>query len=263
MYIIAEGDLPICLCAHMDTVFPKIPNTFYFDREQSVLWSPQGLGADDRAGCYAIIELLEKGYKPSIILTDLEEKGGIGANTLVTQYPECPFSNCKALIQLDRCGDNDAVYYECDNKDFENLITSYGFETSWGTFSDISVLAPAWEIAAVNLSVGYLGEHTYTEILNIQHLQNTITKVERMLKDCKNWNSYSYIPVVYNGKYNYWNFYPDFINRCAICNRKIKDNETSHLCYATEDPDTDLKMCDECFNSYWNNMAEDEHPVED
>jgi hypothetical protein len=35
MYIIAEGDLPICLCAHMDTVFPIPPKDIYFDSEQS------------------------------------------------------------------------------------------------------------------------------------------------------------------------------------------------------------------------------------
>ena len=109
MYIIAEGDLPVCLCAHIDTVFSHLPETFYYDQEKSVLWSPQGLGADDRAGNYAIIELLEKGHKPSIILTDEEEKGGLGAEALIKKFPECPFEDCRASIQFDRQGQQDAV----------------------------------------------------------------------------------------------------------------------------------------------------------
>lgn len=267
MYIIAEGDLPICLCAHMDTVFARQPFNFYYDSEQSVLWSPQGLGADDRAGSYAIIELLEKGYRPSIILTDLEERGGIGADMLVKKYPECPFSDCRALIQLDRRGSKDAVYYECDNQDFEGLISSYGFKTNWGTFTDISIFGPQWEIAAVNLSVGYYNEHEEIEILNMRQLHETISKVEKMLKDCKDWPSYSYIPMVYNFKnMNNFGSYDFGYNVCAFCNNPIEGE--GHRCYATPDPISDFRMCDQCYDLYYDkdnesNLAESESPEED
>ena len=247
MYVIAEGDLPICLCAHMDTVFGKPPTTFYYDQEQSVLWSPQGLGADDRAGNYAIIELLEKGYRPSIILTDLEEKGGLGAEALINKYPDCPFEECKAIIQLDRQGKNDAVYYECDNKDFEKKITSYGFKTQWGTFTDISIIAPTWKIAAVNLSTGYYNEHQKIETLNTRELDLTIKKVERILKDCNDWPSYAYVPFVYPNDY-----FLKFQNYCAICNKQIPA-EMGHYCYKTDNPFEDLKICENCYNSYCSN----------
>jgi hypothetical protein len=265
LYVIAEGELPICICAHMDTVFPKVPYEFYYDEKKAVLWSPQGLGADDRAGNYAIIELLERGYRPSIILTDLEERGGIGASELVEKYPECPFSDCRALIQLDRCGERDSVYYECDNEDFEKLINSYGFKTNWGTFTDISIFGPAWEIAAVNLSIGYYNEHTQTEILNMLYLHKTISKVERMLKDCQKWESYSYIPMAYPN----FMWYNNFTNYCVICNNKLGLGE-GHRCYAEQDPLKDYYMCDSCYNMYNDNdytdeekYAETEHPQED
>ena len=263
MYIIAEGDLPICLCAHMDTVFCKPPFKFYYDSEQSVLWSPQGLGADDRAGCYAIIELLEKGYRPSIILTDLEERGGVGADILTNKYPDCPFFDCRALIQLDRRGRNDSVYYECDNPDFEELINSYGFKTDWGTFTDISIFGPQWEIAAVNLSVGYYNEHEEIETLNMKFLHETISKLEKMLKDCKNWASYSYIPMVYNFKYindfGSYNF-NSTNNNCAFCNTQIEGE--GHRCYAIDNPDTDLRICDQCYNLYWDKKEQEEYLAE-
>ena len=241
MFILAEGDLPVCLCAHMDTVFPAPPTTFYYDPSAGVLWSPQGLGADDRAGIYAIVSILESGHRPHIIITDLEEKGGIGAEALIKFYPECPFEDCRAIIQLDRQGKNDSVYYDCDNKDFEKLINSYGFKTQWGTFTDISIIAPQWKIAAVNLSVGYYDEHQKIETLNMPQLLKTIAKVEYMLKSCKKWLSYAYVPFDYS----------KFVlnNECVLCGKKIENS--GHLCYAVDNPSLDLKMCDNCYDLYY------------
>ena len=76
-FICAKGDIPIALVAHMDTVFKKLPENIYYDADQNVMWSPQGLGADDRAGVFAIISIINKGYRPHIILTTDEEIGGI------------------------------------------------------------------------------------------------------------------------------------------------------------------------------------------
>lgn len=244
MYVIAEGSLPICLCAHMDTVFDKPPTVFFYDQEKSTLWSPHGLGADDRAGIYAIIELLERGYRPSIILTDMEEKGGIGAEALVKRFPDCPFEDCRAIIQLDRQGKDDAVYYDCDNKSFEKKITSYGFKTQWGTFTDISIIAPKWKVAAVNLSVGYYDEHRTIETLNTKQLDNTIRKVERMLKDSEKWLSYAYIPFIYPE-----NYFVKFKDYCAICNKEITNNDIFHS-YKTDNPFADIRICEECYDAY-------------
>lgn len=268
MYVIAEGDLPICLCAHMDTVFPKPPTKFYYDQEQTTLWSPDGMGADDRAGSYAIIELLQRGYRPHIILTDLEEQGGIGASSLVAKFSDCPFSDCKALIQLDRRGVKDAVYYDCDNKDFEELINSYGFETEWGTFTDISIFAPQWGIAAVNLSVGYNNEHQHIETLDMTALHATIDKVEKMLRDGRKWLSYAYIPFVYtprsldtSGLGSWW-----AQENCICCGKPLKIDE-GHRCNVTERAGDDFLVCDECFASYFDpqyfDAAANESPKED
>mgnify|MGYP002508472230 FL=1 len=47
-YIVAEGKIPIALVAHMDTVFKTPVSNLYYDQRKGVLWSPEGLGADDR-----------------------------------------------------------------------------------------------------------------------------------------------------------------------------------------------------------------------
>ena len=90
-YIIAEGELPVCLVAHLDTVEKKPPSDIFYDKEQGVMWSPQLLGADDRAGVYAIIQIIEAGYKPHVIFTTDEEIGALGAQKLIEDFPECPF----------------------------------------------------------------------------------------------------------------------------------------------------------------------------
>ena len=58
--VLAQGNIPVALVAHMDTVFKVLPSEVYFDPKAQVMWSPQGLGADDRAGIYAIIQIIEK-----------------------------------------------------------------------------------------------------------------------------------------------------------------------------------------------------------
>ena len=94
-YIIAIGNIPIALIAHMDTVF-KIPvSDLYYDQKKGVLWSPEGLGADDRAGIFAIIKILQDGLRPSVILTTGEEDGGVGACAICDKYPECPIPGLK------------------------------------------------------------------------------------------------------------------------------------------------------------------------
>ena len=238
-FLFAEGDLPICLCAHMDTVFKQTPYTFYYDEKETVVWSPSGMGADDRAGILIILKLLRDGYRPSIVFTDLEEVGGQGAEDLVSKYGDCPFEGCKALIQLDRRGYNDSVYYNCNNEDFEKLINSYGFKTNWGTFSDISILAPIWEIAGVNLSVGYDNEHTTSEILHLSALNNTYFNVKKMLNDCVEWNSFAYIAQTKN---SYGNFFFDNDNRCVCCGNALQNYYIYH--YDNEV----FKVCPSCYS---------------
>ena len=72
-YLFAKGDINIMLVAHLDTVHKDVP-TVYYDKEKKVLWSPDGIGGDDRCGVYAILEILKE-YKPYILFTTDEEKG--------------------------------------------------------------------------------------------------------------------------------------------------------------------------------------------
>ena len=200
-FLIAYGDIPIALVAHMDTVF-KFPATeLYYDRKKNVMWSPTGMGADDRAGVFAIIQLIKRGYRPHIIFTTDEEIGCVGAAKLADY--KCPFSDLKYIIQLDRRNGNDCVFYDCENPDFEKYIENFGFVTAYGSFTDISELCPEWEIAGVNLSIGYRDEHTTSEVLFVGQMLSTIEKVEKMLSE-KDIPSFKYIP---SSNYFYEEYY--------------------------------------------------------
>jgi hypothetical protein len=190
-YIYAIGNIDIALMAHLDTVFSEKNKRVFCDKEQEIFWSPDGLGADDRAGVYAILEILIKHkMRPHVIFTLDEEIGGVGAQELAKI--KNPFENLKYIIQLDRRGQNDSVFYKCHNEEFESYINSFGFETNIGSYSDISFVCPAWGIAGVNLSVGYENEHTYAEYLNFNFLNFTIQKVVDMLKAASNASIFEY-----------------------------------------------------------------------
>lgn len=198
-FLYAPGDIPVALVAHVDTVYKEPPSIIFHDQDYSVLWSPQGLGADDRAGVFAILKILSSGLRPTVIFTRGEEKGGIGAYALINKFPS-PVSQINFIIELDRANFEDAVYYDCDNTKFETYINSFGFTTKEGTFSDISIIAPIWEIAAVNLSIGYVNEHSYIEHWFYDSCFDTIKKVSCILEDVQNATegsvSFKYVPKV-------------------------------------------------------------------
>lgn len=235
-YLIAEGTIPICLVAHLDTVFKTLPNEIFYDQEQKVMWSPQGLGSDDRAGVYAILDIVEAGYRPSIIFTTDEEVGGIGAQELCLDYKDCPFLGLKAIIELDRQGKEDCVFYECDNPDFEKYIQQFGFKPDFGSFSDISFIAPEWGVAAVNLSVGYIDEHTTNERLYTEHLDLTIARVKQILDKVDTMPSFAYIPVE-----------AAFDMKCIICNTPLHAYNVNPLTIRG----MQICVCNDCYNAYY------------
>lgn len=243
-YVIAHGDIPIALVAHMDTVFFKIPEELFYDTAKNVMWSPTGAGFDDRAGIYAILQIVKQGLRPHIILTTDEEVGALGASVLATRA--CPFKDLRYLIQLDRRGSNDCVFYDCDNPDFVKYVEGFGFVEAYGTFSDISTICPAWKIAGVNLSIGYRDEHTASETLFVGNMLATIDKVITMLQ-ATDIPSFKYVPLPYLYDERWLQSY--YRNRygweydevaCASCRRLYlpeemipvigKDNHTKYFC---------------------------------
>ena len=259
-YLYAIGNIPVALVAHCDTVFPQPPTDIFYDSEKNVMWSPDGLGADDRAGIWAMIKIIRTGLRPHIILTTDEEIGALGASKLVEDCPK-PFADMKYLIQLDRRGSNDCVFYDCYNEGFVDYVEAFGFCEAWGSFSDISVICPAWEIAGVNLSIGYQDEHSAVETLWIGHMNKTINKVIKMLRMADNAPKFEYIPNPYTKdwylKYMGQGCKTSVQYQCGKCKKlfneydvfpaKMADGETKWIC-----PDciAGFAFCERCQEAY-------------
>ncbi len=197
-YICAVGNIPIALCAHMDTVWEGYKGAkkhLYYDKHKECMWCPEGAGFDDKIGIFLIVKIIESGLRPHIILCMDEEIGAVGAGELAKA--PCPFSDLKYCVELDRMGSNDCVFYSCDNPDFVKHIETFGFKMNYGSFTDICQFCPAWGVAGVNLSVGYVDEHTTCERLYVKSMLNTLKRVKKILT-AKEIPFFGYIPYKYN-----------------------------------------------------------------
>lgn len=160
----AEGTIPVLLVAHMDTVHRQPVEQICYSADGAVAMSPQGIGGDDRCGVWMILQILRT-TNCHVLFCEDEEVGCIGAKKFTggSLRPQVNY-----IVELDRQGNNDAVFYRCDNPEFEDFVTSFGFETAGGSCSDISYIAPYLETAAVNISCGYYCEHQRHEYIHLE-----------------------------------------------------------------------------------------------
>jgi hypothetical protein len=219
-FLFCEGEEPVMVVAHLDTIFEDLSNLYsayptddlwgtydfyqtvvefkeiYHDQVEGVMWSPDGLGADDRVGVFMILSLVRAGLKPSILFTTDEESGSASGYDFALQYKH-KFQNygIKYVMELDRAGADDCVFYRCDNPDFVKYIEGYGFVTDTGSFTDISVICPIIKTAGVNLSVGYWNEHSKTEMIDLFTMSKNFGIIYKMIKNSKKIKKvYKFIP---------------------------------------------------------------------
>lgn len=181
-FLYAKGEVPVLLIAHMDTVHKILPTFFSLacSNGKTVLSSPFGIGGDDRCGVYMILEIIRE-LKCSVLFCEDEEKGCVGARKFAdTDYVKNLDVNY--IIEFDRRGKNDAVFYRCGNEEFEAFVTAEFFETDFGSCSDISHVAPAAGIAAVNLSCGYYNEHTKGEYVVFEEMETVIEEAKKLIQ---------------------------------------------------------------------------------
>lgn len=199
-FILVRGEVPVLLVAHLDTVHAEPVREIEFRSKKNIFSSPQGIGGDDRCGVYAlskIFETVEK--KPWLLFTCGEEEHGIGAQKFCKAHAEgllpAKMDALKFIVEIDRRGANDMVFYDCDNPDFEAYVATKGFVKNHGSFTDIVFVAPELKVAAVNLSSGYYNAHHLDEYIIRSELEHTIDRVIEMINDAaqENFPRYEFI----------------------------------------------------------------------
>lgn len=177
-YLYAPGTLPVLLVAHLDTVHHEPVRDICRSEDGTILMSPQGIGGDDRAGVYMALRILEQA-RCHVLFCEDEESGGQGAR----RFAASDFApDINYIVEMDRRGHDDAVFYQCDNREFVDFVTEFGFQEAYGSFSDISVIAPHLGIAAVNISAGYYNEHRPHEHINLTHVEHNIARILEMVQ---------------------------------------------------------------------------------
>lgn len=200
-FILVHGQAPVMLIAHLDTVHEQPVRDICISADKNILMSPQGIGGDDRCGVFALVKIYQSAQiKPWLLFTCDEEVGGLGAKQFCLAHKQrqlpTELDDLKFLIELDRKSSRDAVFYRCDNPDFEAYISGKGFNFAQGSFSDISLIAPELGIAAVNLSCGYYAPHTRHEYINRKELDSTIAKVVSIIGDSPNLPRFEYVECI-------------------------------------------------------------------
>lgn len=170
-FLYAKGTVPVLLVAHMDTVHAKQCKHVTIDSGK--ISATEGIGGDDRCGVYIIKELVKE-LHCSVLLCEDEEKGTVGARKF-TKTDYINNLDVNFMIEFDRKGNDDAVFYTCDNQEFIKFVTdTTGYKKAFGSYSDISVLMPAAKLSAVNLSSGYYNAHSTNEYVIWDEMCDTI-----------------------------------------------------------------------------------------
>lgn len=214
-FLLVQGSSPVLLVAHLDTVHKEPVKDICMSEDGNIVMSPQGIGGDDRCGVMALCNTfnsVSEKEKPWLLFTCDEEIGCVGARKFASLYTKKnrgklpDLSPIKLIIEVDRKGSHDAVFYDCDNKDFEKYIVSKGFKTEHGSYSDICDIAPAVGCAAVNLSSGYYNAHTQYEYINLKELKWTTDKIIEIVKEAHALPKYEWIEAEYISTTSYGSY---------------------------------------------------------
>lgn len=239
-FLYARGTDPVLLVAHMDTVHKEMCNVINIS--EGIISSPQGIGGDDRCGVFIIMNIV-KDKKCSVLLCEDEEIGTVGSKKFANAtYKETGEDGKEVelkyvenlgvnfMIDFDRKGHDDAVFYSCDNKDFEKFVKeNTGFKYAWGSFTDISVLMPASKIAGVNLSCGYYNPHQVSEYVVYSEMMNTIEAGKKLIAaECE--KPFKYVAKTYTWQKE-WNggWESPYSKKAKKSSKKKKKNDTHEM----------------------------------
>jgi di/tripeptidase len=198
-YIYAQGEIPICLVAHLDTVFTPDRNP-RININGNTITSPDGLGADDRLGVFMILELIKE-YKCNVLFLADEEHGHSGALYFIDgPYRELFMQNNNFIIGLDLSRSNILTFYKTENKEFQNdiinILPNYEIRDPKEGSSDIVDISigkhgynkfgkkedyEGTNVASLNIGIGYYNEHTLNEYVNFNETIQVLDDVKSLI----------------------------------------------------------------------------------
>lgn len=174
----------VLLSAHMDTVRGVLSDRTLIDKNGKITSSKGVLGADDRAGIAIILAVLRNMKNLDfngvikVAFSREEEIGCIGASMIDSNW----YAKTDLAIVVDRRGNRDIVV-GCGSAFCSDSVGNFMEEVSgltdmdWkcveGGISDAMVFSENG-VNSINLSAGYMNEHTAMEYAVISDMRDTV-----------------------------------------------------------------------------------------
>ncbi len=187
------GTAPVLWSCHTDTVHQKngMQKVLFNGRVFSVKKS-SCLGADDAAGIWLMMKMIEEKKEGLYIFHRGEEVGGVGSRYIADSTPEL-LEGIKYAVAFDRKGTNSIItdqFGRCCSDAFADsmILQMPGYKKDPnGVFTDT---ANYTEIVpeCTNISVGYENQHSKKEFLDFDHLyklKNLILNLDVSKLACK------------------------------------------------------------------------------
>ncbi|MCW5550873.1 MAG: M28 family peptidase [Verrucomicrobiae bacterium] len=186
-----SGTVP-CVAAHIDTVQPL--RLVQIIQQNGLLFGVDeqeqrtGIGADDKAGVFVCLELLERFDQIAVALFAAEEIGCMGAK----HAPAAWFEDVGCVIEFDCPGRGLASYTSSGSRLFANdgefihtampALQAHGLTRfQHHPFSDVMALRQRFSFSCLNLSCGYHNWHRSVEYIVIEEVEAAINAGEALI----------------------------------------------------------------------------------
>lgn len=180
-YTLRIGDAPVLWSCHTDTVHTSGGTQPICPTGKTTVGLAKNaksncLGADDTAGVWLMTEMIKAKVPGLYVFHRGEERGCIGSRWIAKYNPEL-LKPIKFAIALDRKGKKDVITWQmgrCCSDEFAKSLAEQlgmGYKPSPnGMFTDTAQYTDLIG-ECTNLSVGYEGQHTKHEELDVGHLK--------------------------------------------------------------------------------------------
>lgn len=177
-----SNDAPVLWCSHVDTVHMQnapVKQTIVYDEGCGMIYKDDKvmpLGADDGAGVWLLLEMIDAGVPGTYLFHRGEERGGIGSGAIAAEHSDF-LRQFKYAVAFDRRGTGDVI-----TEQYTGETASVAFAQAFadalkldykpcpnGVFTDTASYAGIIP-ECTNISVGYDSEHTPNETLDVWHL---------------------------------------------------------------------------------------------
>lgn len=201
-----------CLIAHTDQI-PTSKGAYEIHESNGVMYGIHklnrtrcGLGADDANGICVALQLLQVIPDLKVIFTVEEELGAKGAEEVCfnTDF----LCDIKYFLQADRRGSSDLIVHtngidvasEEFIADLKPIADKYKYSENFGTYTDVGEIVSETGICGVNISCGYMKEHTTNEYCVLSDLENCLNFIHEIIQTLNSDKIYKIeiLPQYYN-----------------------------------------------------------------